>query len=170
MLWEEGTVRFEAKYHANGWRNALFDSHLIARLSKAQETEREGVFTLLCLHCHLSLRATRPRTHLHSKETFVDATWHDEVSKTNNGALSGLIVWLATVRSATKRWEEGIVCFEVKYHANGWKTDSLTLIYYWLRPGAKVTWPLKPNRRERTKLDWKYSQGTSLQMVYNLQV
>ena len=65
-------------------------------------------------------------------------------------------------------WKEGTVCFETKYHANGWRIAlSLTLIWYWLWPGTIMTWPSKPKQKwsEPTKLYWKYSPGTSLQIV-----
>ena len=65
-------------------------------------------------------------------------------------------------------WKEGTVCFETKYHANGWRIAlSLTLIWYWLRPGTIMTWPSKPKQKwsEHAKICWKYVQGTSLQIV-----
>ena len=48
----------------------------IARLSKAQETERKGAI-YLCFDCHLSILTTRSKIHLHSKESCVDAGWND---------------------------------------------------------------------------------------------
>ena len=134
---------------------------------------RRVLFTLLRFHCHASLRTTRSRTHLHSKES-CECHLAFQVSRTNSVALSGHqehIYWLFDRPHCDLRCcgRKVLYFFKLTTMLMVEEMLCLILIYYWLLPDTKMTRSSKPNRSEHTKLYWKYSPGTSLQIVYNLQ-